>query len=65
MKKHDYFMKMIRRNRKQLLSCGFLPSTLTMWAIGQRIPKPEQADKISAVLGISLEKIPKRETVIR
>jgi len=65
MRKHESFKKQIKKNRKLLLSLGFLPSTLTMWSTGQRIPRKEQARSISVALKIKDSDIPVRQSVIR
>lgn len=65
MTKREQFQKTIKRKRKHLLSCGYLPSTLTMWAQGDRIPRPAQAEKLSELLNISIDKIPQRANVIK
>jgi hypothetical protein len=58
MKKQDLFKKTIIKNRKLLLSKGFLPSTLTMWGRGYRIPRRKQAVDLALALNVELKKIP-------
>jgi len=65
MKKQESFKKAIKKNRKHLLSQGFLPSTLTMWSTGQRIPRKPQAVKIAGALGIPLARVPYRTFTIK
>lgn len=36
-----------------------------MWALGERIPRPAQAVKLSILLNIPIEKIPRREGIIK
>jgi len=58
MKKQDSFKKAIKKDRRYLISQGFLPSTLTMWSTGQRIPRKQQTMKLAEALNIPLAKIP-------
>jgi hypothetical protein len=65
MNKQKSFKSRIKRNRKELLSYGFLPSTLTMWATGQRTPRRDKAEALAKCLNIAVDKIPQRLSVIR
>jgi hypothetical protein len=65
MQKTTFFKRLIKKNRKELLSKGFLASTLTMWAKGNRHPRKKQAVKIAKALSISIDKIPYREEKLR
>ena len=58
MNKQDAFKKAIKKNRKFLLQKGFLPSTLTMWSKGHRIPRKKQAVGLALALNVELNKIP-------
>jgi hypothetical protein len=65
MKKQESFKKAIKKNRKHLLSQGFLPSTLTMWSTGKRIPRKPQAVKLADALGVPLARVPYRTFTIK
>ena len=58
MKNTTSFRKLIKSNRKLLLSKGFKASTLTMWAGGYRNPIKKTALKISKILNIDVQEIP-------
>jgi transcriptional regulator with XRE-family HTH domain len=62
MKKTTTFHKLIKKNRKLLLSKGFLPSTLTMWKQGNRYPRKNMAQKLAKILNVPISAIPYRET---
>lgn len=65
MKKKDKFKKLIKSRRKYLITQGFLPSTLTMWGTGQRIPRKKQAMALAIALNVPLKQIPYWSTEIR
>lgn len=58
------FQKLIRANRDLLIKKGFNQYTVRSWAYGYRMPDILHAMKLSAVLGVRLEKIPYRHVVI-
>lgn len=64
MKTTPKFQKLIRENRKLLIEKGFNQYTVRSWAYGYRMPDILHAMKLSAALGIRLEKIPYRHVVI-
>jgi transcriptional regulator with XRE-family HTH domain len=63
-KKHVKFREMVSNNRSLLKGLGFSYSTVTRWASGERIPRLEDANKISVALNVPLSKIPYRTVVI-
>lgn len=63
-KKHIKFREMVSHNRSLLKGLGFSYSTVTRWANGERIPRLEDANKISVALNVPLSKIPYRTVVI-
>jgi hypothetical protein len=65
MKKTTSFKKLIKNNRKLLLSKGFRASTLTMWSGGDRHPLKETAGKLAKILNIDVKEIPYVERFVR
>jgi hypothetical protein len=65
MRKQDKFQKMLRSRRKYLKSQGFDDATLTLWTQGKRIPRRAQAEKIAMALGITIEEIPVRVSIVK
>jgi hypothetical protein len=65
MKKTTSFKKLIKENRKLLLSKGFKASTLTMWKTGKRHPLKEIADRLARILNINVDEIPYVERFVR
>jgi len=61
MKKQDRFKKILKSNRKVLLSSGFNAGTLSNWAAGRRLPSPKQRKKLSLLLLIDQTSIPHME----
>lgn len=64
MKTSMKFQKLIRENRQFLIKEGFNQYTVRSWAYGYRMPDILHAMKLSAVLGMPLDKIPYRHVVI-
>ena len=67
MDKVKEFKKMVKKHRKQLYDSGeFARITVDSWIYTTRVPSYENACKVSALLGIVLQKIPyfKKERVI-
>jgi hypothetical protein len=65
MKKTTSFKKLIKENRKLLLSKGFKASTLTMWGNGERHPLKKIALKLAKILNIDVQEIPYVERYVR
>jgi hypothetical protein len=65
MNKREWFQNTLKKKRKYLIQQGILPSTVTLWAKGLRIPRHAQAEKLSILLNIPIEKIPHRECIIK
>jgi transcriptional regulator with XRE-family HTH domain len=62
MRKQIKFQKLAKDNRKKLLECGFLPSTVSMWVTGDRVPTWDNAMKIAKILGVKTGEIPYYKT---
>jgi hypothetical protein len=58
MTKQKYFTKLIKTNRKLLLSNNFTGAMLTYYAQGKKVPYYETAQRIASILGISVMDIP-------
>jgi hypothetical protein len=58
MDKQKYFRKLVRVNRKLLLSEKFSPAILTMYAMGDRFPSKETAKRLAKLLGENLDVFP-------
>jgi transcriptional regulator with XRE-family HTH domain len=58
MKKTTAFKKLIKNNRKLLITKGFKASTVSMWEHGNRRPEIPMAKKIAKVLNVPLSDIP-------
>jgi len=65
MKNTTSFKKLIKDNRKLLISKGFKQSTLSMWFKGKRSPLKSTAKKLSKVLNIDIEEIPYVERFVK
>jgi transcriptional regulator with XRE-family HTH domain len=58
MRKTVKFQRLVSANRKTLREHGFHPSTVSMWAMGERTPLYETALKIAKILGVDIKEIP-------
>lgn len=65
MKNTTSFKKLIKNNRKLLLSKGFKASTVSMWYHGNRSPLRETAKKLAKILNIDIQEIPYVERFVR
>lgn len=58
MKNQTRFQNIVKAARTDLLSAGFKPSRISMWAYGQRHPTYETAQKLAEILKIPMDIIP-------
>jgi len=57
MRNETFFSKLIKENRKMLLAY-YKPARLTMWALGQRHPRYDEALKLAKILDVDVNRIP-------
>ena len=56
--KHENFKEMVKENKKTLIDGGIGKYAVRSYIYTNRVPKEDQAKKISAILGVPLSQIP-------